>query len=107
MESVHLDCSGLQGKKDKTDLELLEFFLGRLPIYFTSGLCQSLKKLCGEGKIDIKEYMRLLNFIEANDPRATNGRKGYAYYFPIGMLGPRIEFIKQIIKKVKNDTKNS
>ena len=83
-------------KKDRTIKELLELLLENQHL-FDSGLCIWAFELSTECQISIQEENMLYMYIKNNRPINLRYFKGY--YWPIGNIKPRIEWIKEHIKK--------
>ena len=60
-----------------------------------AGLCLAITKLRNAGVIDQSDKEALLKVIEANRPESA----GSFYWWPVGEIEPRVEFLKQLIKK--------
>ena len=61
-----------------------------------SGLCPAVFMLLDHRLIDLYDRKALLDAIETNRPECV---KSKSYWWPKGEVEPRIEFLKQLIKK--------
>ena len=81
--------------------ELLEVLLDRyqnntIEEINWAGLCWAITKLYAYDGVNFYEKEILLDVIEANRPESVESGK---YWWPKGEVEPRIEFLKQLIKK--------
>ena len=81
--------------------ELLEVFLdqyenNRIDDIQPYGLCWAVKIIFDKNVISEDEYYHLDDIINNNCP---NGFEGSAYWWHSGATAPRVEFLKQLIKK--------
>jgi hypothetical protein len=80
----------------RTDTELLQLLLDNIDKLET-GLCDLIYCLYWDNcVIDYIEQRHLSNIIYDNEP---NKIFGLGYYFPMGLQSPRIEYLKDLIKK--------
>lgn len=61
-----------------------------------SGLCHAVFMLRDHRLIDLYDRKALIDVIEANRPELDKSGK---YWWPKGEVEPRVEFLKQLIKK--------
>jgi hypothetical protein len=80
----------------RTEKELFELMLTRQDL-FTAGICGWSFDLCVEGLITYNEYDLLIDYLELN---GINSLKVDYYWWEIGKIKPRIEWIKQQIEKL-------
>ncbi len=85
-------------KQDRPIKELLELMLEHKKL-FENGLCLWCDSLFFFGKISFSEMCELKKYIENNRPWTSIFRFS-AYYWPIGQIEPRIEWINYHIKKL-------
>ena len=64
------------------------------------GLCFAVKRLCYYNLINLHEKDGLLYVIKANRPTDV----GNAFWWHQGEVEPRVEFLKQLISKLENET---
>ena len=67
------------------------------------GLCWAIKKIFDKNVISEDEYYHLDDIINNNCP---NGLEGSGYWWRSGATAPRIEFLKQLIKKYEIQCQN-
>ena len=79
---------------------------------FRDGLCGWAIGMYGHSKITLEEYMILKKYIKANRPGLFESVKSFiayiqleAYYWKIGEIAPRIEWLEKHIKLNKANEK--
>jgi hypothetical protein len=85
-------------KQDRPIKELLELMLEHQKL-FETGLCLWSDSLFFSDKISFSEMHKLIKYIKDNKPWTSFFRFS-AYYWPIGQIEPRIEWINEHIKKL-------
>lgn len=83
-------------KQERSIDELLEVMLDNID-KFEKGLCLWNTSLYAEDKISEEEWIRLRRYIKKNQPWFYLG----GYYWPKGILEPRLKWIRKHIKKLR------
>jgi len=78
----------------RTEKELLELML-QYQVYFQTGMCNWVERFYAFDLIDESEYKLLYNYIQNHEPEETND---ILYWWPVGELQPRIDWINEQIK---------
>lgn len=92
----------LKVQTERTDKELLELVLEdlgeKMTMWRCSGICAVVSIMESNNIINSREEFRLYDIIDEN-PTNIYINSISMYYFPLGEIEPRIEYLKQLIKK--------
>ena len=66
--------------------------------HLETGLCLLIAKMLDDRFITKEEFFWLSDMLDDNEPEE---RKFFLYYFPPGLIQPRLVFLKQIQRKIK------
>lgn len=82
----------------RSDVELLQLLLDNID-ELSTGLCQLVGLIYYGGDFSNEESNRLKILIRSNRPDSDIIEDITRYYWPVGEIHPRIDFLKQLIQK--------